>query len=230
MTVADRVQSIYQRMENAAVKAGRKIEEITLVGVTKTQPPQAVRQLIQAGVHTIGENRVQEILQKEPFLQDLPHQVHLIGHLQRNKAKFLPGKINMLQSLSSLQTMRALEGALAPFGQVLDVLVEVNIGEEASKNGIAPAAVPELCAQITESPHLRLRGLMAIPPQVQGTAVCSYFNQMYQLFVDIGGKKMDNGNVNILSMGMSSDFEYAIACGSTMLRVGTSLFGPRQYL
>ncbi|MDL2214130.1 YggS family pyridoxal phosphate-dependent enzyme [Clostridia bacterium OttesenSCG-928-O13] len=228
-SIAQRVEQVRERMENAAIAAGRNPEEITLVGVTKTQPAAAVRELIQAGVDVIGENRVQELLEKEPALAGLPHKTHLIGHLQRNKAKFLPGHIDMLQSLSSVQTIEALEKAYADHSGALDVLIEVNIGEETSKTGIDKSAVMELAARVYASEKLRLRGLMAIPPFVEGEAVRTYFAQMRQLFIDIKAKKMDNDTVNVLSMGMSSDFEYAIAEGATMIRVGTQLFGPRQY-
>ena len=230
LTIAQRVQVVRERMEQAALRAGRKPEEVTLVGVTKTQSAEAVRQLIEAGVDVIGENRVQELLQKEPFLTDLPHKTHLIGHLQRNKAKYLPGHIDMLQSLSGLDTLAALEKAYAGQPGPLDVLIEVNIGEETSKSGIDKGAVTELAARVQESPVLCLRGLMAIPPFVMGEAIRAYFTQMYQLFIDIKAKKMDNDTVNVLSMGMSSDFEAAIAEGATMVRVGTDLFGPRNYI
>lgn len=229
MSIADRVKSVRERMENAAIRAGRRAKDITLVGVTKTQPAQAVRQLIEAGVDTIGENKVQELLQKAPFLEDLPHTTHLIGHLQRNKAKYLPGKIDMMQSLSSVDTLLALEKAYEKSNGILDVLIEVNIGDETNKNGIDAGAVADLAARVRESRWLRLRGLMAIPPFVEGEAVRTYFQQMHQLFIDIRAKKMDNDTVNVLSMGMSSDFEYAISEGATMVRVGTELFGPRQY-
>lgn len=223
-----RVQDVRGRIEKAADKAGRKADEITLVGVTKTQSAENVRRLIEAGVTEIGENRVQELLEKQPLLQDLPHKTHLIGHLQRNKAKFLPGSIDMLQSLSSTSTITALEKAYAGHPGKLDVLVEVNIGGEESKTGAGKDEALRLCEAVQQSSVLTLRGLMAIPPFLQGEAVRPYFEQMYNMFVDIKAKNMDNGTVNILSMGMSSDFEYAIMEGATMVRVGTTLFGPRQ--
>lgn len=229
MDIAQRVALVKERMENAAIRAGRKPEEILLVGVTKTQPAQSVRELILAGVDVIGENKVQEIQQKEADLADLPHKTHLIGHLQRNKAKYLPGKVDMIQSISAVSTVEALEKAFATQAEPLDVLIEVNIGEEESKTGISPEEVLELAHRIQDSPILRLRGLMAIPPFGLGESVRTYFSQMYQLFIDIKAKTGDNNTVNVLSMGMSSDFEYAIQEGSTMIRVGTDLFGPRQY-
>ncbi len=222
------VEEVREQIANAAIKAGRNPGEITLVGVSKTQPPQAVRALINAGVEIIGENRVQELLEKEEHLKDIPHKTHLIGHLQRNKAKFLPGHVDMVQSLSSVQTMQALQKAYADKTKPIDVLIEVNIGDESSKTGIDKGEVMELAAMVCQSKELCLRGLMAIPPYLEGEAVRIYFAQMYQLFIDIKAKKMDNNTINVLSMGMSSDFEFAIAEGSTMVRVGTRLFGQRN--
>ncbi|MFV0412353.1 MAG: YggS family pyridoxal phosphate-dependent enzyme [Oscillospiraceae bacterium] len=227
--IPERVAMVRQKIADAAQKAGRKADEITLVGVTKTQSAEAVRALIQAGVSEIGENRVQELLAKKESLADLPHKAHLIGHLQSNKAKYLPGNIAMLQSLDSVSTAEALEKAYAQFPGGLDVLIEVNIGGESSKTGIAPPQLPALAERVLASPVLRLRGLMAIPPICEGEEVRRYFEQMRHLFIDIKAKKMDNGSINTLSMGMSSDYAYALMEGATMVRVGTELFGPRSY-
>ena len=218
---------VREEIERACARAGRKPEEVTLVGVTKTQSVDAVRAAIGAGIYHIGENRVQEWLEKEPQLQDLSYCCHLIGHLQRNKAKYLPGHIGLMQSLDSPKVLEALEKAYATKNQVLEVLIEVNIGEEASKNGIDKEALWALAYQVNEAKHLHLRGLMAIPPHEEPGAMHRYFRQMYNLFVDIQAKKMDNSTVNILSMGMSSDFSVAIEEGATMVRVGTGLFGLR---
>ncbi len=225
--IAGNVARVRERMANAAAKAGRDLSAITLVGVTKTRTAEEVGALIAAGVADIGENRVQELLSKTPFLRHLPHTTHLIGHLQRNKAKHLPGHIDMLQSLAGEETLAALEKAYAQSERPLDVLVEVNIGEETSKSGIDKDEVFKLCARVQKSGVLRLRGLMAIPPFVPGEAVRPYFAQMRQLFIDIRAKTGDNVSVTVLSMGMSSDFEIAIEEGATMVRVGTELFGPR---
>lgn len=225
---AKRVASVRQRIVDASAKAGRHPDKITLVGVTKTQTAQAVKKLLECGVTTIGENRVQEILEKAPELANIPHKTHLIGHLQSNKAKYLPGNIDMIQSIDSVKTIEAIEKAFAEANKPLDVLIEVNIGDESSKTGVSPQELFALAERVVSSKILRLRGLMAIPPFLEGEAVRPYFAQMYELFIDIKAKKMDNNTVNILSMGMSADFEYAIMEGSTMVRVGTDLFGPRQ--
>lgn len=229
-TIAARVAGVRRRMANAAERAGRDVSEVTLVGVTKTRTADEVRRLIEAGVTHIGENRVQELLDKAPHLVDLTHTTHLIGHLQRNKAKYLPGQIDMLQSLDSPALLAAVERAWNGREAPLDVLIEVNIGGEASKSGVEPEGLEALCTLCAQSKAVRLRGLMAIPPFLEGEEVRPYFAKMRQLFVDIQAKNMDNDTVNVLSMGMSSDFEIAIEEGATMIRVGTDLFGPRQYV
>lgn len=225
--IADRVRRVRDRMGEAALRAGRSPEGITLLGVTKTQSVQAVRELLRAGVVEIGENRVQELLEKEPYLEDIPHKTHLIGNLQRNKAKFLPGHIDIFQSLDSVKTLEALEKAYSGFEEKLDVLIEVNIGEETTKSGIGPRGLDELWERVCRSDTLCIRGLMAIPPFGLGEKIRPHFAQMRQLFIDMKAKKMDNDTVNILSIGMSADYEIAIEEGATMVRVGTELFGPR---
>ncbi len=223
------VQVIRENIAKAAAKAGRDEKEITLVGVTKTQSYEKVRSLLQAGVTTIGENRVQELLEKEEFLTDIPHETHLIGHLQRNKAKYLPGHVGMVQSVDSEKTALALDKAFEAAQTPLDILIEVNIGQEESKNGVLKQDLSQVVESVRKCNNLRLRGLMAIPPFGLGEGIRVYFEQMFQLFIDIKAEKMDNENVNILSMGMSDDYEYAILEGATMVRVGTKLFGPRIY-
>ncbi len=237
LTIRERVLAVRGRIDRAARRAGRDPAEITLVGVTKTQNAAAVCELIDAGVDVIGENRVQELLEKEPALAGHPHTTHLIGTLQRNKAKFLPGHVDMLQSLDSVKTLEALERVYTNASQKLDVLIEVNIGEETNKTGVLPRDFDELFERARHSPQLRLRGLMAIPPFGLGEGIRPYFASMRHLFVDRKAKNMDNSTVNdidndadsfqILSMGMSADFEIAIEEGATMVRVGTDLFGPR---
>ncbi len=224
------VGEVREEIEKACLRAGRKTEEVTLVGVTKTQSPEDVRAVIEAGVTHIGENRVQEWLDKEPHLQGLSYECDLIGSLQRNKAKFLPGHFSMVQSVNSPRLAEALEKVYAAQNQVLDILIEINIGGEASKSGLDAGALFDLAFQVDACPHLHLRGLMAIPPNEEADSVRPYFRQMHNLFVDMQGKKMDNSTVNILSMGMSSDFPVAIEEGSTMVRVGTRLFGAREKL
>ena len=224
--IQEGVRRVKDGIEAAAAEANRHPDEITLVGVTKTQPVEAVRALLNAGVYEIGENRVQELLQKSPFITDIPHKTHLIGNLQRNKAKYLPGKIDMLQSVDRAETVIALEKAYVGGKEVLDVLIEVNIGDETSKNGITLGEVYPLAEQVMASKALCLRGFMTIPPICKGDLVRRYF-QIYRLFIDIREKTRDNNTITILSMGMSSDYKEAILEGATMVRVGTALFGNR---
>ncbi len=226
--IRENVLCVREEIENACIRAGRKTEEITLIGVTKTKPVEMVRDVIEAGVCDIGENRVQELLEKAPHLQDLEYRCHLIGHLQRNKAKFLPGQISLLQSLDSVRTLEALERVYADKQERLSVLIEVNIGEETSKTGISATEYLELAHRVSESKQLHLRGLMCIPPIGEAKQARPYFQKLYNLFVDMQAKKMDNSTVNILSMGMSTDFAVAIEEGATMVRVGTRLFGKRD--
>ena len=222
--IARNVLRVREGIEQAAHRAGRKADEVTLVGVTKFRDADAVKAVIKAGVTDIGENRVQEWLGKEPQLEGIDYRCHLIGHLQRNKVKFLPGHIGMLQSLDSLRTMETLERIYAEKDKTLEVLIEVNIGGESQKGGIVPEELIEFAHQVDACPHLHLRGIMTIPPNEEPEKTRPYFKQMYNLFVDIQGKKMDNSTVNILSMGMSSDYQVAIEEGATMVRVGTILF------
>ncbi|MDO5601866.1 MAG: YggS family pyridoxal phosphate-dependent enzyme [Oscillospiraceae bacterium] len=223
------IREVRQKIQEAAEKAGRSPSEITLLGVTKTVSQEIVAQALDMGITEIGENKVQEMLAKQPYLQAKPHRTHIIGHLQTNKVKYLPGKADMIQSVDSIRLADKIESVYAAAGLTAEVLVEVNIGEEAGKTGAAPQDTELLCAHIMGLAHLRLKGLMTIPPVCQGDGVRNYFAKMYQLFVDIKTKKLDNKDIDILSMGMSGDFEYAILEGSTMVRVGTSLFGKRHY-
>jgi pyridoxal phosphate enzyme (YggS family) len=226
--IEENVKLVKHNIEKAAIKVGKKPSDITLIGVTKTQSAAAVRALIKAGVSQIGENRVSEILEKEAYLSDLEHKTHMIGHLQRNKIKMICGHIDMLQSVDNKQTIDVLNKVYEQNNAVLDVLLEVNIGDEVSKSGIALHEAEEICHYIAQSKFLHLRGLMAIPPIANNCKVSKYFAQMYSLFVDIKGKKMDNVNMDILSMGMSSDYEIGIYEGATMVRVGSALFGLRK--
>lgn len=223
------IEDIRQRIETAADNAGRNAGEITLLGVTKTIPAQIVSQALHFGVKEIGENKVQEMLEKHSALESIPHKTHIIGHLQTNKVKYLPGKVQLIQSVDSIKLADKIEQTFAAAGLTAEILIEVNIGREEGKTGIAVQDLERLCLHVAALPHIRLRGLMAIPPACQGDLVRNYFAKMYQLFVDIKTKKLDNKDIDILSMGMSGDFESAIMEGSTMVRVGTSLFGKRHY-
>lgn len=228
--VADRVAAVEDRIERACDRAGRRREEITLIAVSKTVEAARVNAALRAGVRFLGENRVQELLQKKPQLDLGDAQMHLIGHLQTNKVKQIVGQVSLIQSVDSLHLAQAIDRVSADRGLVTDILLEVNIGGEASKSGVSPDEIETLATEVAALPHVRIRGLMCVPPPSETSAEKrAYFSKMYKEFLDIKTKKLDNVNMSILSMGMSSDFEEAILEGSTMVRVGTAIFGRRNY-
>ena len=230
MSIAENIARIREEMKSAAVAAGRDPGSILLCAATKMNDAEAVRQAIAAGVDVCGENRVQELTQKlsEHAYDGAP--VHFIGHLQTNKVKQVVGKVDLIQSVDSLRLLEAIQKEAARQEIVQDILLEVNIGQEESKGGFAAEEVVSLVERIPSFHNIRLRGLMAIPPISQNSGDNrKFFQKMYALAVDITTKKVDNVCVDILSMGMSDDFADAIACGSTMIRVGTAIFGQRNY-
>ena len=230
MSIAQNVAAIRQQIEKTALRWGRDPKQIRLCAATKMNDADAVRQAIAAGVDCCGENRVQELTAKlaENAYQGAP--VHFIGHLQTNKVRQVVGKVDLIQSVDSLRLLKAIDAEAAKQGIVQDILLEVNVGEEASKSGFCAEEILPLIEHIADFPHIFLRGLMAIPPISQNSGDNrKFFEKMYRLSVDITGKKYDNVSVDCLSMGMSGDFEDAIACGSTMIRVGTAIFGERDY-
>ena len=230
MSIAENVAAIRAKMDAAAIAAGRDPKEILLCAATKMNDADAVREAIRAGVDLCGENRVQELTakQKENAYEGAP--VHFIGHLQTNKVKQVVGKVDLIQSVDSLRLLKAIDAEAAKQGLVQKILLEVNVGEEESKGGFALSEVLPLLEQISDFPHIFVCGLMAIPPISQNPGDNrKFFQKMLQLSVDITMKKYDNVSVDCLSMGMSDDFEDAISCGSTMIRVGTAIFGKRNY-
>ena len=230
MSIAENVAEIRAKMDAAAKISGRDPKEILLCAATKMNDAEAVRQAIAAGVDLCGENRVQELVQKQKENAYEGAPVHFIGHLQTNKVKQVVGKVDLIQSVDSLRLLKAIDAEAAKQGIVQDILLEINVGQEDSKSGFEVCEVLPLLEQISEFPHIFVRGLMAIPPISQNSGDNrKYFQKILQLSVDIRAKKYDNVLVNCLSMGMSDDYEDAIACGSTMIRVGTAIFGKRNY-
>ena len=230
MSIAENIAAIRLQMQQAAERAGRDPSQILLCAATKMNDAQAVREAISAGVDCCGENRVQELTQKlaQDAYRGAP--VHFIGHLQTNKVKQVVGKVSLIHSVDSWRLLEAIQKEAARQGICQDVLLEVNIGREESKSGFLPEVIPEIMEKISIFSNIRVRGLMAIPPICQNpTENHKFFQEMYNLSVDITAKKYDNVLVDILSMGMSDDFADAIACGSTMIRLGTAIFGPRVY-
>ena len=230
MSIADNVKRIQEEIAKAALACGRNPEDILLCAATKMNDSDKVRQAIAAGVNCCGENRVQELTLKlsENAYEGAP--VHFIGHLQTNKVRQVVGKVDLIQSVDSLRLLEAINKEAQKQNLIQNILLEINVGEEENKTGFAIQEIPEICDRITNYPHIRLRGLMAIPPISHFSGENrKFFQKICNLSVDITAKKYDNVCVDILSMGMSNDFADAIACGSTMVRVGTAIFGQRNY-
>ena len=230
MSIAENVARIHAEIDAAAIAAGRDPKEIQLCAATKMNDADAVRQAIAAGVSCCGENRVQELVQKsaENAYDGAP--VHFIGHLQTNKVKQVVGHVDLIQSVDRMALLQAIEKEAAKKGIIQNILLEINIGQEESKSGFDAEELPFILDKISDFPHVQVRGLMAIPPIAHFPGEnLKFFKEIYNLSVDITRKKYDNVSVECLSMGMSDDFTDAIACGSTMVRIGTAIFGARNY-
>lgn len=229
MSIAENIARVRANIAAAAKEAGRDVSEITLVGASKMNDADACRAAIAAGIDVLGENREQEMTKKlaEHAYDGAP--LHFIGHLQRNKVKNVVGKVAMIESVGSLELLAAIDKQAEKLGIVQDILLEVNIGGEEAKSGFAPEETEAAAVLARELPHVRVRGLMTIPPVEtvpHGNLV--YFEKMHRLYVDINGKIYDN-KLEYISMGMSGDFADAIRAGSNMVRVGTAIFGARDY-
>ena len=230
MSIAENVARIRAEMEAAAIACGRDPRSIKLCAATKMNDADAVRQAIAAGVDCCGENRVQELSAKlaENAYEGAP--VHFIGHLQTNKVKQVVGRVDLIQSVDSERLLRAIDREAGKQGIIQDILLEVNIGEEASKSGFEADDILPLLEKTSEFPNICIKGLMVIPPISHNSGEnLKFFQKMFHLSVDITAKKYDNVMVDCLSMGMSGDYPDAISCGSTMIRVGTAIFGARDY-
>lgn len=229
MSLEENIARVKANMARAALEAGRDPAEITLVAATKVQTSDTIRAAIAAGITICGENRVQELT---AHLDDYAYdgaKIHFIGHLQTNKVRFVVGRVDLIESVDSPRLLEAIERQAEKLNLVQDVLLEVNIGREESKGGCLPEDLPTLARQAMDLPHVRLRGLMAIPPvAAEPGANRSFFAATRQLYVDIRRQIGDNDtDIDCLSMGMSGDYEDAIREGATLVRVGTALFGPR---
>ena len=228
--IARNVAHVREEIRRAALEAGRQPDEVLLVAATKTNDAERVRAAIEAGVDICGENRVQEMLEKNALGAYSGVPLHFIGHLQKNKVRQVVGLCDLIESGDSLALLQEISRTAEKRGLTQDVLLEINIGREESKSGFLPETLDEALAGASELPAIRVRGLMAIPP------VCTdpgenrpFFLQMQKLFVDNRGKKYDNVRMDFLSMGMSGDYTEAVRCGATLVRVGSGIFGPRIY-
>ena len=228
--IAKNVAFVKAEIARAAAEAGRDPAEIRLVAATKMNDADRVREAIQAGVDICGENRVQEMLEKNALgaYEGVP--LHFIGHLQKNKVRQVVGLCELIHSVDSLGLLQEISRVAGKKGLIQDVLLEVNVGAEESKSGISPEEVPGLLLEASKLPAVRVCGLMAIPP------ICEkpeenrpFFLQMQKLFVDNCRKKYDNISMYFLSMGMTGDYTEAVRCGANLVRVGSGIFGPRNY-
>ena len=227
--IAENVHRLKFEVNEICTKLGKDADKIQIMGVSKTKTAQDVEQAIKAGITLFGENRVQELQQKAEMFQKYNMPCHIIGQLQTNKVKYLPQLTDCIQSVDSLKLAKEIDKQYLKYNKVADVLVEINIGDEESKGGIDFSNAWEFIHEISELKGLSVKGLMCVPPICEGDLVRRYFAQMHQLFIDIQSKKVDNVNMSILSMGMSDDYQVAIEEGATMVRLGTALFGRRNY-
>lgn len=224
------IEEIREKTARAAQKAGRSCEEIRLMAVTKTVKPIFINHALSKGLDLIGENKVQELFSKLESLEPPTVEKHLIGHLQTNKvAKVLPA-VSMIESLDSLRLANEISKCAKKLNIEARVLLEVNVAAEESKTGFLPEELDEAVSQISELDNIKVEGLMSVPPFCETESeIRRYFSYLYKLFIDNRGKKSDNITMNILSMGMSSDYEFAIQEGANLVRIGSALFGARRY-
>lgn len=229
MSIAENISRVRANIEAACREAGRSPEEITLVGASKMNDAQACREAIAAGIDALGENRVQEMVQKlgEQAYDGVP--LHFIGHLQRNKVKQVVGQAALIQSVGSSALLAEIEKVAAQKGLVQDILLEVNVAGEEAKSGFAPEEIFAAAKAAQDMEHVRVCGLMTIPPADSDRDTnMQYFDKVRALYIDINEKLFHN-KLRCLSMGMSGDYEDAIRAGATMVRVGTAIFGQRNY-
>ena len=229
MSIRENLAIVQERIEAACRRSGRRPEDVKLVAVSKTIPPERIREAYEAGVRDFGENRVQEAKTKRSALSDLTATWHLVGHLQTNKAKAARELFHWVQSLDSVRLAERLHQAAVCSGERLDVLLEVNLGGETTKTGASAEEVVQIAEQADRLETLVVRGLMVVPPFIEDPELARpYFRSLRQLAKEIESKKLPNVSMQELSMGMSHDFEVGIEEGATIVRVGTAIFGPRQ--
>ncbi len=227
--IKDQLREVEEKISAACQRAGRNREDVTLIAVSKTKPVETLKEAYDLGIRVFGENKVQELTQKYEVLPKDIHW-HMIGHLQTNKVKHIIDKVDLIHSVDSLKLAQTVEKEAAKHGLVKDILIEVNVAEEESKFGLRMEEVIPFLEQISGFSHVRVRGLMTIAPFVENAEENrSIFADLHKLSVDIEKKNIDNVNVSILSMGMTNDYEVAIEEGATMVRVGTGIFGARNY-
>ena len=227
--IKENLEAVRENIKKACERAGRDSKEVTLITVSKTNPVVSLKEAMDCGVTIFGENKVQEMLEKQEELPDTL-QWHMIGHLQRNKVKYIMGKVALIHSVDSLRLAEEISKEATKQGTEEDILIEINVAEEESKFGITTNEAISLVESIAKLPHIHIKGLMTIAPFVddpeENRAV---FSALKKLSVDIAAKNIDNVSMHVLSMGMTNDYQVAIEEGATMVRVGTGIFGRRTY-
>ena len=228
MSIAESIKAVREKIDKAARKSGRSIDDITLVAVTKTVPPERIKEAIECGVAVLGENRVQELLEKYDHLENVSW--HQIGHLQTNKVKYIIDKVDLIHSVDSVKLAAEINEKAKQIGKIQDILIQLNISGEESKFGLAPENLENVIEEISCMNNIRVKGLMTIGAI---GATEDELKKMYEncnkIFIDKQWKKYHNINMEIMSAGMSGDYETAIECGANMVRVGTAIFGARDY-
>lgn len=225
----ENLKKVEANIQVACERCGRKREEVTLIAVSKTKPVSMLKEVYDCGIRDFGENKVQELTEK---YDQLPEDMkwHMIGHLQRNKIKYIIGKTELIHSVDSLRLAEAIEAESAKKDCITDILLEVNVAQEESKFGFSSEELLKEIDRFADFPHIRVKGLMTIAPYVEKPEENRiYFAKLKQLSVDITAKKVNNVTMSIFSMGMTNDYEVAIEEGATLVRVGTGIFGERNY-
>lgn len=228
--VTENLKTVEEKIRQACERSMRERSEVTLIAVSKTKPVSMIREAMDSGIVTFGENKVQELLEKQSILTE-PLNWHMIGHLQRNKVRQVVGKVKRIHSVDSLRLAEQIQKDCEKQGLTADILIEVNIAGEETKFGLKPEETERVIREIATYPNVRVRGLMTIAPFVENPEENRvHFRNLHKLLVDINSKNIDNISMGELSMGMSGDYEVAIEEGATYVRVGTGIFGSRQYI
>ncbi len=228
--ISENIKRVQNDINEACIKYNRKIEDVSLMAVSKTNPIEKMNAAYDAGLRLFGENRVQELVSKQDFfIKNKDASCHIIGALQTNKVKYLPNITDFIQSADSFKLLNEINKQYLKHEKIAKVLIEINIGNEESKAGIKKDELLDLIYKASEMKNISVQGLMCIPPIAQNDEVRKYFYEMNKLFIDIRAKNIDNICMSVLSMGMSEDYKEAIAEGSTLIRVGRGIFGDRHY-
>ena len=227
--IRENLETVENNIRSACERAGRGREEVTLIAVSKTKPISDLMEAYDAGIRVFGENKVQELTEKIEKMPDDIHW-HMIGHLQRNKVKYIVGKVDLIHSVDNMELALEINKRAEKAGVIQDILIEVNIADEDTKYGIPSEKTEELYVNIAKLPYVNVRGLMCIAPNVENAELNrQYFVKLRKIFVDITNKIVHNIRVDVMSMGMTGDYQVAIEEGATMVRVGTGIFGARDY-